>query len=127
MGFPSLARLQPPYIHLILKFNRVSSSCWSSSTLLCCYLHRETNLSACGASKPCKRLLSSLTIPRLQPPAFSIPSMCALWTHLGPSDFQFSSVQFTHSVVSDSVTPCTTARQASLSITNSRSLPTHVH
>ena len=33
------------------------------------------------------------------------------------------SVQFSHSVVSDFVTPWTTARQASLSITNSRSLP----
>ena len=31
-------------------------------------------------------------------------------------------VQFSHSVVSDSATPWTTARQASLSITNSRSL-----
>ena len=34
----------------------------------------------------------------------------------------FSSVQFTRSVMSDSVTPWTTARQASLSITNSQSL-----
>ena len=33
-----------------------------------------------------------------------------------------SSVQFSRSVVSDSVTPWTAARQASLSITNSRSL-----
>ena len=35
---------------------------------------------------------------------------------------QFSSVQFSRSVVSDSVTPWTAARQGSLSITNSRSL-----
>ena len=35
---------------------------------------------------------------------------------------QFSSVQFSHSVVSDSATPWITARQASLSITNSWSL-----
>ena len=35
---------------------------------------------------------------------------------------QFSSVQFSHSVVSDSATPWIAARQASLSITNSRSL-----
>ena len=35
----------------------------------------------------------------------------------------FSSVQFSSSVVPDSVTPWTTARQASLSITNSQSLP----
>ena len=35
----------------------------------------------------------------------------------------FLSVQFSRSVVSDSVTPLTTARQASLSITNSQSLP----
>ena len=34
-----------------------------------------------------------------------------------------SSVQFSRSVVSDSVTPWTAARQASLSITNSRSPP----
>ena len=34
----------------------------------------------------------------------------------------FSSVQFSHSVVSDSETPWIAARQASLSITNSRSL-----
>ena len=38
---------------------------------------------------------------------------------------QFSSVQFSHSVVSDSLRPheMTAARQASLSITNSQSLP----
>ena len=35
---------------------------------------------------------------------------------------QFSSVQFSCSVVSDSAIPCTAARQASLSITSSRSL-----
>ena len=35
---------------------------------------------------------------------------------------QFSSVQFSYSVVSDSATPQTAARQASLSITNSQSL-----
>ena len=35
----------------------------------------------------------------------------------------FSSVQFSHSVVSDSATPWTAALQASLSITNSQSLP----
>ena len=34
-----------------------------------------------------------------------------------------ASVQFSHSVVSDFVTPWTAAHQASLSITNSRSLP----
>ena len=39
------------------------------------------------------------------------------------SSVQFSSVQFSCSVVSDSVTPWTEARQASLSITNSESLP----
>ena len=37
-------------------------------------------------------------------------------------DFQYS-VQFSHLVVSDSMTPWTTAHQASLSITNSQSLP----
>ena len=34
----------------------------------------------------------------------------------------FSSVQFSRSIASDSVTPWTAARQASLSITNSQSL-----
>ena len=38
------------------------------------------------------------------------------------SKHQFSSVQFSRSVVSDSATPWTAAHQASLSITNSRSL-----
>ena len=33
------------------------------------------------------------------------------------------SIQFSHSVVSDSATPWTAAHQASLSITNSQSLP----
>ena len=37
-------------------------------------------------------------------------------------DHQFSSVQFSHSVVSDSATPWIAARQASLSIANSQSL-----
>ena len=38
--------------------------------------------------------------------------------------FHFSSIQFSHSVVSESLeTPWTAARQASLSITNSQSLP----
>ena len=40
----------------------------------------------------------------------------------GNGSIPFSSVQFSGSVVSDSVTPWTAARQASLSITNSRSL-----
>ena len=41
--------------------------------------------------------------------------------HLTPP-FIFAEVQFSRSVVADSVTPWTAARQASLSITNSRSL-----
>ena len=40
-----------------------------------------------------------------------------------PSWPYFSSVQFSRSVVSDSATPWTSGRQASLSITNSQSLP----
>ena len=36
-------------------------------------------------------------------------------------------VQFSHSVMSDSATPWTAARQASLSITNSELAQTHVH
>ena len=49
-----------------------------------------------------------------------------LFPFVSPSLFlptpQFGSVQFSHSVMSDSVTPWTAAHQASLSITNSRSL-----
>ena len=41
--------------------------------------------------------------------------------------FALSSVQFSRSVVSDSATPWTAASQASLCITNSQSLLTHVH
>ena len=36
-------------------------------------------------------------------------------------------VQFSHSVVSDSVTPCPAAHQVSLSTTNTQSLLTHVY
>ena len=39
------------------------------------------------------------------------------------SAYDFNSVQFSRSVVSDSASPGITAHQASLSITNSRSLP----
>ena len=45
--------------------------------------------------------------------------MCTLYSSL----LSMQSVQFSRSVVSDSATPWTTARQAFLSITNSRSLP----
>ena len=38
-------------------------------------------------------------------------------------NFLYSTVQFSRSIMSDSATPWTAARQASLSITNSRSLP----
>ena len=41
---------------------------------------------------------------------------------MGELDGITDSVQFSHSVVSDSATPWTAAHQASLSITNSRSL-----
>ena len=53
------------------------------------------------------------------PPALT----AGLFTTESPgSTNQFSSVQFSRSVVSDSATPWTTARQASLSITNFQSL-----
>ena len=45
------------------------------------------------------------------------------WNQPRTCSVQFSSVQFSHSVVSDSVTPSIAACQASLSITNSWSLP----
>ena len=50
---------------------------------------------------------------------------CTYFRHKRKKDnFRYcSSVQFSHSVVSDSMTPWTTAHQASLSITNSWSLP----
>ena len=46
-----------------------------------------------------------------------------LWVVVLVVSVQFSSVQFNRSVVSDSATPWTAAHQASLSITNSWSLP----
>ena len=49
---------------------------------------------------------------------FPTPTCISLASH---SD-QFSSVQFSHSVMSDSVTPWTAAHQSSMFITNSRSL-----
>ena len=50
---------------------------------------------------------------------------CTYFRHKRKKDnFRYcSSVQFSHSVVSDSMTPWTTAHKASLSITNSWSLP----
>ena len=45
-----------------------------------------------------------------------------IWTARISNQSILSSVQFSHSVVSDSATPWTTAHQASLSIANSRSL-----
>jgi len=52
-------------------------------------------------------------------------STCLLITENGEiyQEIHFSSFQFSHSVVSNSVTPWTTAHQASLSITNSRISP----
>ena len=62
-------------------------------------------------------------------------SRCRLWTLIvmcgktskllcvETNNWVFCSVQFSHSVVSDSATPWTAARQASLFITNSQSLP----
>ena len=44
------------------------------------------------------------------------------WEKSNDLNIQASSVQFSHSVMSDSATPWTAARQASLSITNSQSL-----
>ena len=52
-------------------------------------------------------------------------SVCFISLSIMPSRFtEFSSVQFSRSVVSDSATPWTAARQASLSITNSQNLLT---
>ena len=51
----------------------------------------------------------------------SISSSCQMLLH--KVEQSLSSVQFSRSVKSDSATPWTTARQASLSITNAQSLP----
>ena len=59
---------------------------------------------------------------RRAPPILGVPSP-ALWVHYRAGSRPFSSFQFSRSVVSDSATPWTAARQASLSITNSRSPP----
>ena len=45
------------------------------------------------------------------------------WLKVKPLLAQFSSVQFSHSIVSNYAIPWTTARQASLSITNSQNPP----
>ena len=53
---------------------------------------------------------------------FCLKGHCVyIWEKIARTDI--SSVQFSHSVVSDSATPWTAARQASLSITNSQSPP----
>ena len=57
------------------------------------------------------------------PTRFPLGSREARIQERGLLSVQFSSVQFSRSLVSDSVIPWTAARQASLSITNSRSLP----
>ena len=57
-------------------------------------------------------LFSNLEYPHCGSLAKTIASSCLLCSRI-------SSVQFSHSVVSDSATPWTAARQASLSITNS--------
>ena len=49
-------------------------------------------------------------------------TMDTLFTYTSPTEHIYSSVQFSRSVISDSATTWTAAHQASLSITNSRSL-----
>ena len=76
---------------------------------------------------PC--LPSTGLCERLYLLASPVPTRCPLGSReariqeRGLLSVQFSSVQFSRSLVSDSVIPWTAARQASLSITNSRSLP----
>ena len=53
----------------------------------------------------------------------AVLTLYALYQHIGQTCWASGSVQFNRSVVSDSATPWTAARQASLSITNSRSPP----
>ena len=76
---------------------------------------------------PC--LPSTGLCERLYLLASPVPTRCPLGSReariqeRGLLSVQFSSVQFSRSLVSDSVIPWTAARQASLSITNSQSLP----
>ena len=63
-----------------------------------------------------------LKFPVLHCCLFLLSSVKICLIYLAPFDVQFSSVQFSHSVVSDSATPWIAACQASLSITNSWSL-----
>ena len=69
--------------------------------------------------------------PHFLPPWNYLSCDCSITSTqhiLQPSRYQLSSVQFSRSVVSDSATPWIAARQASLSITNSRiSLRFNVH
>ena len=60
---------------------------------------------------------------------FLCPQKASLWQHWGVRFcwMMHSSVQFSHWVMFDSATPWIAARQASLSITNSRSSLRHVH
>ena len=73
--------------------------------------HRERSL--VGYS-PCGHKSQTWIIMHAKPNAKKLTQHCQSTIH--------QSVQFTHSVVSDSGTPWTAARQASLSITNSLSL-----
>ena len=66
-----------------------------------------------------KSICLTLHISTAATPTWKWPS--SIWGRLEGLQ-SFSSVQFSRSVVSDSATPWTAARQASLSITNSRSL-----
>ena len=74
----------------------------------------------------------SLTVPKRAIPKFTLfhllgkqnIQLLEKWVNKIATLYEeFSSVQFSHSVASDSATPWTTACQASLSITNSRSPP----
>ena len=80
-----------------------------------CFLLGLTGLTL--QSKGLSRVFSNNTVQKHQ----FFDTQPSLWSssHI----HAFSSVQFSRSVISDSVTPQTTACQASLPITNSRSLP----
>ena len=95
-------------------------------------------LNSCPLSQWCHPTISFSVVPSLA--AFilcqhqdlfqwvSSLHQVAIVLGLQHQSFQWiSSVKFNHSVMSDSVTPWPESRQASLSITNSWSLLTHVH
>ena len=80
------------------------------------------------ANKPSKSFVNvSPVCLRHMESSLTWNSACSSVVHRWWQPMSSCSVQFSCSVVSSSATPCTAARQASLSVTNSQSTQTHVH